>query len=85
MPVFTGKGALERPPRSCYRNFLDLLSIIIREFGMKLEKSVMVSKMMQLEKPQNHCYGACFPLEIAPQLPYVELGWLHDVADHYRN
>jgi hypothetical protein len=39
--------------------------------------------MMQLEKPQNHCYGACFPLEIAPQLPYRKPGWLHDVADHY--
>jgi hypothetical protein len=27
MPVFIGKGALERPPRSCYRNILDLLRL----------------------------------------------------------
>jgi len=27
MPVFTGKGTLERPPRSCYRNILDLLRL----------------------------------------------------------
>ena len=46
-------------------------------------KNVMVSKMLQSKKPQNHCHEACFPLEIVPSLPYRGLGQLHDVADHY--